>query len=110
MYQRHLSALQRQGKSQKTIEAYSRAVRRITTHFDRCPDRLTRDDLEPFVTLDYRTARISVRHNVTDSVRLNAAVDEMLDLLPTVIGEDITVAFTGRNLMVNRAAESLMRS
>lgn len=48
LYQRHLSALQRQGKSQKTIEAYSRAVRRITEHFDRCPDRLTRDDLEAY--------------------------------------------------------------
>lgn len=48
LYQRHLSALQRQGKSQKTIEAYSRAVRRITAHFDRCPDRLTRDDLEAY--------------------------------------------------------------
>lgn len=69
---------------------------------------LTRADLESFVTEDYRTARISVRHNVTDSVRLNAAVDEMRDLLPTVIGEDVEIAFTGKNLMVNRAAESLM--
>jgi site-specific recombinase XerD len=48
LYQRHLSALQRQGKSQKTIEAYSRAVRRISDYFDRCPDRLTRDDLEAY--------------------------------------------------------------
>lgn len=50
LYQRHLSALRRQGKSQKTIDAYSRAVRRITTHFDRCPDRLTRDDLDTYFT------------------------------------------------------------
>ena len=69
---------------------------------------LTRADLESFVTEDFRTARISVRHNVTDSVRLNTAVDEMRDLLPAVIGEDIEIAFTGKNLMVNRAAESLM--
>lgn len=69
---------------------------------------LTRDDLKAFVTPDYRTARITVRHNVTDSVRLNAAVDDMRDVLPTVIGEDIEVAFTGKNLMVNRAAASLM--
>jgi predicted RND superfamily exporter protein len=70
---------------------------------------LTRQDLEPFVTIDYSTARISVRHNVTDSVRLNAAVDDMLELLPTVLGDDIDVAFTGKNLMVNRAAASLMQ-
>lgn len=69
---------------------------------------LTRNDLQPFVTEDYRTARISVRHNVTDSVRLNAAVDELLEIIPTVVGEEVKVAFTGKNLMVNRAAASLM--
>ena len=88
------------------------------TRFFRIPDSqddldmyfstLTRGDLESFVTEDSRTARISIRHNVTDSVRLNAAVDELREVLPTVIGEDIEVAFTGKNLMVNRAAESLM--
>ncbi len=70
---------------------------------------LTRGDLEPFVTEDFRTARISVRHNVSDSVRLNAAVDELNEVLPTVVGEDIAIAFTGKNLMVNRAAASLMQ-
>lgn len=34
LYARHLRLLQLQGKSQKTIDAYSRAVRRITEHFD----------------------------------------------------------------------------
>ena len=41
LYERHLRSLKLQGKSQKTIEAYSRAVRRITNHFDCCPDKLT---------------------------------------------------------------------
>jgi len=40
-YQRHLRLLKLQGKSQKTIDAYSRAVRRISEHFDCCPDQLT---------------------------------------------------------------------
>ena len=70
---------------------------------------LTRSDLEPFVTEDYTTARISVRHNVTDSVRLNAAVDELIEDLPTILGPEIEFAVTGKNLMVNRAAESLMK-
>ena len=70
---------------------------------------LTRGDLEGFVTEDYSTARISVRHNVSDSVRLNAAVDELLEVLPTLLGPDIEFAITGKNLMVNRAAESLMK-
>ena len=41
LYQRHLTLLKLQGKSQKTIEAYSRAIRRARDHFDCCPDRIT---------------------------------------------------------------------
>jgi len=45
-YQRHLRLLKLQGKSQKTIDAYSRSVRRVRDHFDCCPDQLTPDQLE----------------------------------------------------------------
>jgi len=48
LYQRHLNALSRQGKSDSTIDVYSRAVRRVTEFFDRCPDRLTVEDLKDF--------------------------------------------------------------
>jgi len=48
LYQRHVNALTRQGKSTSTIEAYSRAVRRLAAFFDRCPDRLSREDLEAY--------------------------------------------------------------
>ena len=48
LYQKHVNALKRQGKSAKTIEAYARAVRRIATYFDRCPDRLSADDLKGY--------------------------------------------------------------
>ena len=41
LYQSHLRLLKLQGKSQKTIDAYSRAVRRVRDHFDCCPDQLT---------------------------------------------------------------------
>ena len=46
LYQRHLRLLKLQGKSQKTIEAYSRAVRRVSDYFDCCPDKLTPEQLE----------------------------------------------------------------
>ena len=46
LYERHLRSLKLQGKSQKTIDAYSRAVRRISNHFDCCPDKLTQEQLE----------------------------------------------------------------
>ena len=48
LYQRHLRLLKLQGKSKKTIEAYSRAVRRVSDHFDCCPDKLTPQQLEIF--------------------------------------------------------------
>ena len=38
LYQRHLRLLKLQGKAEKTIDAYSRAVRRISEYFDCCPD------------------------------------------------------------------------
>lgn len=86
--------------------------------FHRIPDQaedldlylssLTAADRQPFVTADYRKARISVRHNVTDSVRLNAAIDELMAVLPSIVGKDVEIAFTGKNLMVNRTAESLI--
>jgi integrase/recombinase XerD len=48
LYQRHLELLKLQGKSQKTIDAYSRAIRRIRDHFDCCPDQLSPEQLETY--------------------------------------------------------------
>jgi integrase len=46
LYRHHLRMLKLQGKSDKTIDVYSRAVRRVAKHFDCCPDRLTPEQLE----------------------------------------------------------------
>ena len=48
LYAHHVQALKLQGKSQKTIDAYARAVRRVAQHFDRCPDRLTTAQLQRY--------------------------------------------------------------
>jgi len=48
LYQKHLKALKRQGKAQATINGYARAVRRIGEYFDRCPDRLSVDQLKDY--------------------------------------------------------------
>jgi integrase len=48
LYQRHLRLLKLQGKSQKTIDAYARAVRRINERFDCCPDQLTLEQREKY--------------------------------------------------------------
>lgn len=50
LYQQHINALQRQGKAENTIDSYSRAVRRITAFFDRCPDDLDHTHLKTYFT------------------------------------------------------------
>ena len=44
-YQQLLQALKLQGKADKTIESYSRAIRRVSEYFDCLPEKLTPDDL-----------------------------------------------------------------
>lgn len=48
LYDRHLKKLKLQGKADKTIDAYSRAVRRVKDHFDCCPDALSIEQLEEY--------------------------------------------------------------
>jgi len=48
LYNRHLTLLKIQGKSQSTIDSYARAVRRLSDHFDCCPDKLTQKQLETY--------------------------------------------------------------
>jgi len=48
LYRKHVSALKRQGKAESTIDAYSRALRRITDFFDCPPDILSQDQLEAY--------------------------------------------------------------
>jgi len=47
-YEKHLRALKLQGKADKTIEAYSRAVRRTRDYFDCCPDKLQPEQLKQY--------------------------------------------------------------
>jgi uncharacterized protein len=76
--------------------------------FDLYLSMMPRSELKSFVTEDYSVAQITVRHNVADSVKLNAAIDHLTTVLPTVLGTNASFAVTGKNLMVNRAAESLI--
>jgi hypothetical protein len=45
-------ALQLQGKAEKTVEAYARAIRRSAALFDRCPDDLAAEDLQIYYDSD----------------------------------------------------------
>jgi len=48
LYQKHLTALKLQGLRPKTIDAYSRAIRRMHDYFNCCPDTLTKDQLKNY--------------------------------------------------------------
>ena len=48
LYEQHLNNLTLQGKRPATIDSYSRAVRRIAMHVDRCPDNLTEQELKQY--------------------------------------------------------------
>lgn len=48
LYEGHLRLLKLQGKSQKTIDSYSRSVRRLRDHFGCCPDQLSPEQLETY--------------------------------------------------------------
>ncbi|WP_444943738.1 tyrosine-type recombinase/integrase [Microbulbifer sp. ZKSA006] len=48
LYQRHLRTLKLQGLSERTIDAYARAVRRLSGHFNACPDKISTDKLEQY--------------------------------------------------------------
>jgi len=45
LYEALLAALKAQGCSSKTVDSYSRSVRKLAEYFDCCPDRLTREEL-----------------------------------------------------------------
>ena len=48
LYQHHIRALKLQGLSDKTIDVYARAVRRVSAYFDCCPDHLSTDQLASY--------------------------------------------------------------
>ena len=48
LYEHHLRSLKLQGKAENTIDAYSRAVRRVRDYFDCCPDKLKPEQLEKY--------------------------------------------------------------
>jgi len=48
LYDSHQKTLKLQGKAGKTIDAYSRAVRRARDYFDCCPDTLKPEQLENY--------------------------------------------------------------
>ncbi len=68
-----------------------------------------RRDLEPYVSQDFRRANIVVRHDVKDSTTLNHHVEELRQVVRHIAGPDMASVVTGENLMINAAADRLLR-
>jgi uncharacterized protein len=69
---------------------------------------LTRNDLKTCVSEDYARARIMVRHNLSNSIVLNRVLEDLREVVPIVLGPDVSYALTGKNLMINASADSLI--
>jgi len=67
-----------------------------------------RQDLNRYVSHDFRRATIVVRHNISDSNILNRNIAELRDAAQAIAGADMQAFVVGENLMVNEAAESLL--
>ncbi|GIU38374.1 site-specific integrase [Shewanella schlegeliana] len=98
LYEQHLTNLTLQGKRPATIDAYSRAVRRIAAYFDCCPDNLTTDDLKRYfaqliashswstVKLDRNGLQFFYRHVLNQSWEwLNIVKPPQVKRLPDIL-------------------------
>ncbi len=48
LYEHHQRSLKLQGKAKRTIDGYSRSIRRVRDYFDCCPDKLEPEQLEKY--------------------------------------------------------------
>lgn len=69
-----------------------------------------RSELESYVNHNFSRANIVVRHNINDSNTLNEYIEELEFVVEKIAGPEFRAVVIGENLMVNKAAESLMLS
>jgi predicted RND superfamily exporter protein len=66
--------------------------------------------LEPYVSHDLRRANIVVRHNVRESSTLNHHIRELRQAVANYAGPNMVTAVVGENLLINAAADRLLKS
>ncbi|RCK40565.1 hypothetical protein TH25_24505 [Thalassospira profundimaris] len=69
-----------------------------------------RSDLESYVSHDFQRANIVVRHNIHNSHDLKQAVADLAAKASAIAGPNIRVNLVGQNLMINNAAEDLIKA
>tara|TARA_R110001583_G_scaffold7571_1_gene37402 strand:- start:77740 stop:80559 length:2820 start_codon:yes stop_codon:yes gene_type:complete len=69
-----------------------------------------RSDLENYVSHDFQRVNIVVRHNIHNSHDLKMAVADLEAKARAIAGPDLRVNLVGQNLMINNAAEDLIKA
>ena len=69
-----------------------------------------RSDLNDFVSDDYSRVSIFVRHNITNSEFLLSEVQNLNKQIRAIFGPRFSVNFSGQNLMIHQAAETLVKN
>jgi predicted RND superfamily exporter protein len=68
---------------------------------------LSRDEISRFVTPDFSEVNIMVRHNIGSSHELNETVERLKKFIASNVNPHFKVGFTGENILVNQAADSM---
>ena len=68
---------------------------------------LQRDEIEKLVSPDFSEVNIMIRHNIGSSYELNEAVAEIKQFINTNFNTHFKVGFTGENILINAAADSI---
>jgi len=71
---------------------------------------LHRQELQQYVSHDYRRAVIVVRHHISDSNVLNRNIAELRQVAQEIAGADMQVFVVGENLMINEQADTLLHA
>lgn len=69
-----------------------------------------RSDLESYISADFQRANMIVRHNIHNSHDLKEAVADLEAEVHAIAGPDLAVNLVGQNLMINNAAEDLIKA
>ncbi|MCP3926726.1 MAG: MMPL family transporter [Desulfobacterales bacterium] len=68
---------------------------------------LQRDEISRFVTADFSEVNIMVRHNIGSSYELKDTVNRLKKFIKENINPHFIVGYTGENILVNTAADSM---
>ncbi|MGB0723295.1 MAG: MMPL family transporter [Gammaproteobacteria bacterium] len=69
-----------------------------------------RKDIDRYLSPDARRANFLIRHNLSDSWALNEELERVRAAARETLGPDVDVFLSGKNLLINRAAETLFTS